>query len=85
MSNRPSIEPGVFISVGTTECVVFRIREIDHPFGDCEVVYDCDKPANRDVVWRNDAWAFANPEDLGGYAERNRDLWPFIRILRRDV
>lgn len=85
MTDRPSIQPGAYISVGNAECVVFRVREVGHPLGDCEVVYDRDKPANRDVSWQNSSWVFTNPNDLGGYAERNRELWPFIRILRREV
>jgi hypothetical protein len=85
MNARPDISPGAVIQVAGAECVVFRVREVGHPFGDCEVVCNKEKPANVDVVWRDGAWAFTNPNDLGGYAERNRELWPFIRILRGEV
>jgi len=85
MSDRPNIKPGDVISVEGARCVVFRVREAGHAFGDCEVVCNSEKPANFDVVWRNDAWASANPNDIGGYAERNEELRPFIRILRQEV
>jgi hypothetical protein len=82
MQPRPSVAPYDEIYVGTTRCVVSLVREPGHSFGDCEVVFNPDKPTNHDVVWGDGKWEFPERGDFGGYAERNDRLRPFVAKLR---
>lgn len=82
MSKRPDIKEGDWIKVGSCNCVVSMVRDLDHPFGDCEVVLNPKKPANVDVKWNGDAWVFINQNDFGGYAEKYPRLSRFVSILR---
>ncbi len=83
MTERPSVKPRDWIDVGNTRCVVSRVREPNHQFGDCEVVFDGKKPANRDVRWTGNNWEFIETGDFGGYAEKYPRLREFVQILKR--
>lgn len=79
MSDRPKINPGEWILVGSTHCVVANI----HDNGDCEVVFNSSKPTNCDAHWDGQAWVFIESIDYGGYAEKYSRLNPYIQILKR--
>ena len=80
--NRPDIELNEEISVEGVRCIVSRVREQGHSFGDCEVVCNPEKPANRDVVWQNNNWQFKESGDYGGYAAKNPSLRFAVAKLR---
>ena len=79
---RPEIQPGDFITVGRTPCVVALVREPGDAFGDCLDVCNPEKPASRDVQWTAEGWVFPERGDFGGYAERDEKLRPYVRRLR---
>jgi len=79
MSDRPKINPGEWISVGSTSCVVANIRDN----GDCEVVFNSSKPTNREAQWNGDTWEFVEPGDYGGYADKYHRLSLYVQILKR--
>ncbi len=83
MSSRPDINPGDWIRIGNTLCVVSLVRDPGDTLGDCEVVLDEDKPANRDVCWKDDDWHFVPSGDFGGYADRIPRLAPYVAQLKR--
>jgi hypothetical protein len=83
MSDRPSIKPGDWITVGKTSCVVANVREHGNPFGDCEVVFNPLKPANGDVSWSGTEWCFVEKGDYGGYADGYSRLSHYVAILKR--
>lgn len=85
MSKRPDIKEGDWIKVGSCNCVVSMVRDLDHPFGDCEVVLNPKKPANVDVKWSGTAWVFVDPDDFGGYAERSSRLEFFVEKLKHGM
>ena len=85
MAGRPDISPYDVIYVGNTRCIVSLVREPGHVFGDCEVVFYPDKPANHDVVWAADHWEFPKRGDFGGYAASNERLRGFVRKLRGEA
>ena len=82
-SSHPDISPGDWIVVDGIDCVVSKIYSPDYQLGICEIVCNPRKPANRDVIWDQDKWAFFNPNDFGGYAERYPRLAPFVSKLKR--
>lgn len=63
-------------------CVVANVRAEGDTLGDCEVVLNASKPANRDVRWSGNAWEFVPSGDYGGYADRYTRLAPYVRILK---
>ena len=83
MTERPHINPGDWIRVGSLDCVVSMVRPPDHSFGDCEVVFDPSKPTNRDVEWTGDAWRFVETGDFGGYADKYERLSAYVQTLKR--
>ena len=84
MPDRPDIKPGQWIRVGRRDCVVARVRESGHVFGDCEVIFDESKPTNSDIEWDGNEWKFAERgSDYGGYADRYSRLDEYVRILKR--
>jgi len=85
METRPEIALFDIIYVGSTRCVVSLVRDPGHAFGDCEVVFNPDKPTNHDVVWVEGKWEFPERGDFGGYAERNPRLRSFVAKLRGGV
>lgn len=82
MANLPHIALFDEIYVGSRRCVVSLVREPGHDFGDCEVVFNPDKPTSHDVVWVTDHWEFPKRGDFGGYASHSDRLRPFVRKLR---
>lgn len=82
MSKRPDIKEGDWIKVGSCNCVVSIVRDLDHPFGDGEVVLNPKKPANVDVKWSGTEWVFVDPDNFGGYAEKYPRLNSLISIFR---
>ena len=83
MSDRPEINPREWIRVENCDCVVANVREPGHVFGDCEVVFDREKPTNRDVRWDGNEWRFVETGDFGGYADRYSRLDAYVAILKR--
>lgn len=81
--NRPKIKSSEWIVVGNIDCVVCSVRKPDHPLGDCEVVCNPDKPANRDVQWKNSKWVFVESGDFGGYADKYSRLHQYVQILKK--
>ena len=82
MTDRPEIEPGDWIQVGSRDCVVANVREAGNSLGDCEVVFNSSKPTNCDVLWDGEKWAFVS-SDLGGYADRYEHLNDAVWTLKR--
>ena len=83
MSDRPTVKPRGWIRVGSTDCVVANVRGPGQSLGDCEVVFNPDKPTNRDVTWDGDQWNFVESGDYGGYAEKYPRLSEYVQILKR--
>jgi len=83
MANRPNINLGNWIYVEGTSCVISIVREPGHEFGDCEVVFNPDKPTNHDVEWDGEKWIFPDRPDFGGYADRNSRLSQYVQILKQ--
>jgi hypothetical protein len=83
MSKRPDIRLGQWITVNSVDCVVTNVYEIGSPLGDREVACIPEKPANRDVVWKNDSWHFVETSDFGGYAETYPRLRYYVQKLKR--
>ncbi|WGS02211.1 hypothetical protein MTX26_15900 [Bradyrhizobium sp. ISRA443] len=82
MKERPAVKPHDWIRVDGVSCVVAVVRDPTDPLGDLEVVFDRQKPANVDVKWTGEEWAFCRPGDLGGYADRYPRLSSFVRTLK---
>jgi hypothetical protein len=82
MADRPNVKPHDWINVENVPCVVAIVLEPTNPLGDIEVVFAPQKPANVMVKWNGDKWIFAQPNDLGGYADRYPRLSPFVRTLK---
>ena len=82
MSERPEIRLGQWIAIGQVRAVVSTIHEQPLGFGDCEVVFNPQKPTNRDVEWRDGVWRFVDSPDFGGYAESSDRLRRFVTILK---
>jgi hypothetical protein len=72
MPERPVVEPGDWISIGNTNCVVADVRQPGSVSisGDIKVVFNPQKPTNHDVEWNGEAWVFCERPDFGGYADR---------------
>lgn len=86
MPDRPRIKSADWIRIGQTDCVVVQVHEggdVGALFGHCEVVFNPDKPTNRQVHWDGEKWEFVEAGDYGGYAENSRRLSKFIQILKR--
>ncbi|HWX13343.1 MAG TPA: hypothetical protein VNY06_00445 [Methylocella sp.] len=83
MAERPPINPGDWITVGEIRAVVSAVREPDNFSGDCEVVFNPQKPTNHDVVWTGEKWRFAERSDFGGYADKYPRLRQYVSILKR--
>ena len=84
MKERPSVGPGDWITVmpGSIDCVVCSVFATGTSPYDCEVVKNPKKPGNVEVIWKNGAWYFHDPDDFGGYAERYSRLAPFVAKLQ---
>jgi hypothetical protein len=84
MKERPPLSPGDWLVVmpNSIDCVVCRVFDIGTFPYDCEVVKSPKKPGNVDVVWRDGAWYFHDPDDFGGYAEKYKHLAPFVALLK---
>jgi hypothetical protein len=83
MADRPDIKPGEWIQVGKRSCVVCNVRKHGHSFGDCEVVFNPEKPANADVEWSGKEWVFKASGDYGGYADKYSRFNECVQILKR--
>lgn len=83
MSDRPEIKLHEWIDVEGASCVVANIREDGSQFGDCEVVLNPKKPANRDVRWNGEDWEFLPSGDYGGYADSYPRLAGAVAVLKR--
>ncbi len=83
MSDRPTVKPGDWITIGQTLAVVAKLRERGSFSGDCEVVFNPQKPTNHDVVWTGENWEFAKRRDFGGYADKYSRLREYVLILKR--
>jgi hypothetical protein len=83
MTDRPTVNPGDWIAVGQTPAVVSAVREPGSFSGDCEVVFNPQKPTNHDVVWTGEKWEFAERGDYGGYADKYPRLSEYVSILKR--
>jgi hypothetical protein len=82
MKLRPVIKPYDWIYVDRwTTALVTSVRELDDPYGDCEVVFDASNPTSGDVRWTGYEWAFRE-DSLSENAERYPRLQPFVRALR---
>jgi hypothetical protein len=82
MASRPDIKPGDWITIGGTNCVVSIVRGAGDPMGDCEVVFNPQKPTNHDAVWTGENWDFAKQGDFGGYADKYPRLQPYVEQLK---
>ena len=82
MAGRPAIKLGDWIRIGSVDCVVSTVRPPNDEWGDCEVVFDPQKPTNADVKWTGDAWQFVEKSDFGGYADKYQRLRPYVAILK---
>jgi hypothetical protein len=82
MAVRPDVKPHDWIQVENVPCVVAVMPEPTNPSSDIEVVFGREKPANVMVKWTGNNWVFAQPNDLGGYADRYSRLSPFVRTLK---
>ena len=86
MADRPAVSPMDWVVVGHIRCVVAAVRDAGDPFGDCEVVCNPSKPANRDIRWDGSAWQFVESGDYGGYAEKYERLRPYVnKLLNRSL
>ncbi len=83
MIEQPKIKPGDWIYVGQIHCVVANVYEPDNTSGNIEVVFNPDKPTNRDVNWNGNEWEFSPSSDFGGYADQYPRLNYYVRILKR--
>lgn len=84
MTRRPDIKPTDWIQVGLIDCVVARVRPLNHAAGDCEVVFNPVKPTNLNVRWSGESWEFVESGDFGGYADKQKDLLPYVQILKEE-
>jgi hypothetical protein len=82
MPERPEIRLGQWIAIDQIRAVVSTIHEQSQEVGDCEVVFNSQKPTNRDAEWRDGAWRFVDSPDFGGYAESSDRLRRFVAILK---
>ena len=78
MSKIPLIKPEDWIYVGKVHCVVATLRDN----GECEVVFNNQKPTNRDARWNGTAWEFSPSVDFGGYADKYPRLRKYVQILK---
>ena len=80
----PQVQVGDWVSVEGFEGVVSMVRSVGGLSGECEVVCNPDKPANRNVKWSGGVWRFVmGNEDFGGYADKSARLKPFVEQLKR--
>ena len=82
MARRHYISPGDWIRIGQTDCVVSRVWPAGTASGDCEVVFNPDKPAYRNACWTGERWDFVKSGDIGGYAGKSARLRTFVEILK---
>lgn len=82
MTKLPRVSPGDWINVGKRECVIANVFEPGGQFGDCEVVFNPQKPTNTSVRWTGNGWEFAS-DDYGGYADKYPRLEHYVAILKR--
>ena len=82
MADRPAVKPHDWIKVEGVPCVVADVHGTPEPSGDVEVVFDPQKPSNVYVRWTGEAWAFSQPGDLGGYADRYPRLSAYVHTLK---
>lgn len=81
MAEKPNVEPGQWITVGTKlDTVVCAVREDDS----IEVVYldHGDRAINEDAKWTGEIWDFAVEGPNGGYANQYKRLQEYVNILR---
>jgi len=78
---RPEIKPRDWITIGWTECVVAQVYPVGDARGDCEVVFNADKPSNTDAVWVDSKWSF-HPASGAGYADRYERLSEFVALVK---
>ncbi len=83
MNTRPNIQPGDWITIGQTSCVVANVLEPGNPLGDCEVVFNPSKPANLEARWNGEGWEFVKTGEFGGYADRYPRLALYVAKLKR--
>lgn len=81
MTERPRLTPGEWIWVGIQDCVVAKIYGPEYPRGHCEVVFNPQKPTNKNIVWDGDKWQFT--KSSGGYADNYSRLNRFVDILKQ--
>lgn len=82
MSDRPEIRPGQWIQIGPILAIVATVHRAGEGFGDCEVVFNPQKPTNCDAEWRDGEWRFVDSPDFGGYAESNVRLHRYVEMLK---
>lgn len=82
MAERPTINPGDWITVGGVSCVVANVFALGAPLGDCEVVFNSSKPTNRNASWDGEKWEFAESGDYGGYADKYSRLSTYVQQLK---
>ena len=83
MTERPFIKSGDWIRIGSVDCVVSLVRPPGDSFGDCEVVFNAQKPTNDEARWANDHWEFVSNGATGGLADRYPRLADFVWKLKR--
>lgn len=83
MSECPSVMKHEWIRVGNLDCVVANILDPENKLGDLEVVFNSDKPTNRNVFWDGEHWKFVETGDYGGYADRYARLNFAVSVLKR--
>lgn len=83
MVEHPKIKLGEWIYVGQVPAVVSRLKNPNDAFTKDEIVFDPEKPTNRDVEWNGWAWQFVQSGDYGGYAEKYDRLRTYVAILKR--
>ncbi len=82
MVTRHYISPGDWIRIGEIDCVVSRVWPAGNALGDCEVVFNPDKPTNHNAYWTGDQWDFVKSGDFGDHADKYARLRAFVEILK---